>query len=234
MAEEDWTIVPKLNNKWQDEEDDDIKENWDDEDDEEASKASSVNSDSVQQQQQQQKEATIKKVQANKKKSKVLKEKIAQKELEMRPKTTEELIAEKLERQRLVEEGDLALAKDTFGVSEQGTEASIALNTIRLATQEDFDNFRKALDDKLTNFIRSPYYFTFLEDLVRSLASNLDTDNIRKLNTILTALYNEKIKQQKQQTKGKSKAPKKNAKIKMELDDDYTYNQYGDDYDDFA
>nr|XP_046909292.1 eukaryotic translation initiation factor 3 subunit J-A-like isoform X2 [Dermatophagoides farinae] len=238
MAEEDWTIVPKVaSNKWQEEEDEDIKENWDDEDgdDDEQSKASSTGTESNQQQtsEQQQPQAT-KKLTSGKKKSKALKEKIQQKEESERsqPKTADELLAEKLENQRLIEEGDLALAKETFGISGNNDSTS-ALNNIRLATKDDFEDFRKALDDKLSPYIRSPHYMTFLDGLFRTLASSLEIDDIRKLNATLTALYNEKIKLQKNKGKKNKKAPT----IMMEREKDYSYgkqmDQYEDEYDDF-
>lgn len=177
-------------NKWQEEDNDDIKENWDDEDDE-PSKSSS-NTDSTQQQQPVQTEPKAK---TTKKKNKALKEKILKREVEDRPKSAEELLAEKLERQRLVEEGDLALAKETFGISASSNPT--VLDNIRLATKEDFDEFYKALDSKLSPYSRSPHYLTFVENLVRSLSAVLDTDDIKKLNSTLTTLYNEKIKLQK-------------------------------------
>ncbi|OTF81266.1 eukaryotic translation initiation factor 3 subunit J-like protein, partial [Euroglyphus maynei] len=99
----------------------------------------------------------------------------------------EELLAEKLENQRLIEEGDLALAKETFGIAGNTTDSAVALSTIRLATKDDFEDFRKALDDKLNPYIRSPHYMTFLDGLFRTLASSLDSDDIRKLNSTLTA-----------------------------------------------
>lgn len=178
-------------NKWQEEDNDDIKENWDDEDEDEPSKSSS-NTDSTQQPVQTSEPKTKP---PTKKKNKALKEKIMKREIEDRPKTTEELLAEKLERQRLVEEGDLALAKETFGISASSNPT--VLDNIRLATKEDFDDFYKALDTKLSPFSRSPHYFTFVENLVRSLSAVLDTDDIKKLNSTLTTLYNEKIKLQK-------------------------------------
>lgn len=140
-------------------------------------------------------EAKIKPAQG-KSKRKALKEKLAQREAEeTRPKTAEELLAQKLEQQRLVEESDLDLAKDTFGVS-TGSDASI-LDNIRLASKEDFEEFRKALEQKLSPFVRSPYYASFLEDLFRNLSTSLDTEDIKKINHALNSLYNEKIKLQK-------------------------------------
>lgn len=187
-------VKPKQN--WEEEEEDDLKENWDDEEEEEISNASS-NVDNDQSNKSEKPETEVKKAaQSGKSKKKALKEKLKEKELQdNRPKTAEELLAEKLERQRLMEESDLDMAKDTFGVS-SGSDPSV-LDTIRLATKEDFEDFRKALENKLSAYIRSPHYILFLETLFRELCTPLDTDDIKKLYTTLTTLYNEKIKIQK-------------------------------------
>lgn len=126
-----------------------------------------------------------------------MKEKLLQKELEtQKHKTYEELIAEKLERQRLQQESDLNLAKDAFGINPDGTDTSV-LNTIQLATRQDFEGFRKALTSKLLNYSRSPHYVPFLEELFRDLAVGLEAEDIKKIDTSLTAVFNEKIKLQK-------------------------------------
>lgn len=180
-------------NKWDDEEDSDVKENWDDDDEEPVSKASSAGDAS------QQKPPTTepKEPGAKKKKQKALKDKLLQKDLEMsRPRTKEELLADKLERQRLQEESDLSLAKEAFGVDSNGVDTS-SLGSIQLATRTDFEVFRKALNGKLSNYTRSPYYVPFLEELFRELATDLEADDIKKLDTVLTTIFNEKIKLQK-------------------------------------
>ncbi|KAI2807894.1 hypothetical protein RDWZM_005345 [Blomia tropicalis] len=231
MSEEDWTIVskpPAVANKWEDEEDDDVKENWDD-DDEDVSKSSS-NADSAPAN----KVETKPTISAKKKKQKALKEKLALKDMElMRPKTQDELLAEKLEQQRLQEESDFALAQDAFGVTSSGSSDQSALSSIQLATRNDFEAFRKALTSKFSSYTRSPHYVPFLEELFREIAVGLDSDDVKKLDTILTTVFNEKIKLQKQLTKGK-KAVKKREEIRMERDDDYSYgnNQYNE-FDDF-
>ena len=82
------------------------------------------------------------------KKGKALKAKIAEKEAEnSRPKTKEELLAEKLKNQRLQEESDLALAKEAIGGGSSGGECA-ELDSIELNTRADYDSFRKALSTK--------------------------------------------------------------------------------------
>lgn len=225
-------------NNWDDEDDDDVKDNWDDEDEEVSTKSDAPAEPTP-----------TPGVAVKKKKGKALKEKIAQKEQESKPKTTEELLAEKLERQRLVEESDLNAALDTFGVS-SGEDASV-LSNIRLASKKDFEDFQKALNEKLSPYIRSPHYITFLEELFRNLSAPLEVDDIKKLDSVLTSLFNEKIKAQKvcrltgfycclnffscfSQQIGKKKV-KKNAEVKVERDHDYSYDRNDDynQYDDF-
>lgn len=177
-------------NKWDDEEDDEVKENWDDEEEEEASKASSAGDASQAKTSTEPKEPG-----AKKKKQKALKDKLLQKDLEMsRPRTKEEQLADKLERQRLQEESDLMLAKEAFGVSSNGIDSSSSLAAIQLATRADFEAFRKALVGKLSAYTRSPYYVPFLEELCRELATDLEADDIKKVDTVLTTIFNEKIR----------------------------------------
>lgn len=179
-------------NKWDDEEDDEVKENWDDDDEEEPSKASSAGDAT----QAKAPASEPKEPGAKKKKQKALKEKLLAKDLEMsRPRTKEEQLADKLERQRLQEESDLMLAKEAFGVTSNGVDsASSALGAIQLATRADFEAFRKALTGKLAAYTRSPYYVPFLEELCRELATDLESDDIKKLDTVLTTIFNEKIR----------------------------------------
>lgn len=178
-----------MTNKWTDEEEDDVKDNWDDEE-EEDSKASSKSENAP--------DATkaAASTVGKKKKGKFLKEKIAQKELEeqRKPKTAEELAAQKLEAMRLQQESDLQVARDSLGLG--GSDASV-LSSVRLNTKKDFDEFAKALNDKLSAYTRSPHYIVFLENLFRDLAAGLESEEIKKLDTVLTTLFNEKIKTQK-------------------------------------
>ena len=166
------------------------------------------------------------------KKGKALKAKIAEKESEnQRPRTKEELLADKLRNQRLQEESDLALAKEA--ISGRSLECT-GLDSVELNTRSDYEAFRLALVDKLSIYNRSPYFVPFLEELFRDIVSPLEADDVKKLDTILTTVFNEKIKQQKQEKTGKKK--KKAAAthtIQMERDDDYSYNQGNQGYDEY-
>lgn len=182
-------MVPKptaVANKWDDEENDDVKENWDDEDEDNSQASSNPDSNA---------QPEGPKVAAKKKKGKALREKLMEKELaQQKPRTAEELLADKLERQRLQEESDLKLAKDAFGVESADTSV---LASIHLSGRADFEAFQKALSSKLTSYSRSPFYVSFLEELFREIATELEADDIKKLDTVLTTIFNEKIKLQK-------------------------------------
>lgn len=226
--------------KWEGEDsDDNVKDNWDDEDEPVATGP----------------EPEPPKVpQISQKKKKL--QKIAEKErkereerMDSKPKTPEEILAEKLERQRLQEESDLLLAKEAFG---DGKAANNVLE-MSLQTREDFDAFRKALVDKLLVYDKSVHYVNFLESLFRELCVSIESDDIKRLNGSLTALFNEKVKAQKVSmaydtccslltyidlvlfvaqavTKGKKK--QKGVTVRVEKDD-IGYGVGNNDYEDF-
>ena len=61
-------------------------------------------------------------------------------------KTAAEVLAEKLEQQRLQEESDLALAKEMFDVKHK------LIDVMEPKSEEDFSEFHEALRDKITKF----------------------------------------------------------------------------------
>lgn len=174
-----------LANKWKDEDlDDDIKDNWDDEDEEEEVVI-------------EEKPQPVKKKPFKERiKEKDEKRRQAEAELEAlanKVRTPEEILADKLEQQRLQEESDLMLAKDTFGVGVP----SGCLSDVELVTKANFEDFRKLLVDKLATAEKSPLYVGFLETLFRELCVGMEVDDLKRLSSSLSALYNEKIKAQK-------------------------------------
>jgi translation initiation factor 3 subunit J len=100
------------------------------------------------------------------------------------------------------------------------------------SSKEDFDKFLELLDHKINKYTKSPHYVPFLDGLFRQLAIDLEPEEIKRLGSTLTALSNEKVKQQKS-TKGSKKA-KKAAKLIVgkETDDAFDDVVY-DEYDDF-
>jgi translation initiation factor 3 subunit J len=125
-------ITPPIvkGDKWEGEdEDDDVKDNWDDEEEEDKQISS------------EKQEISVKQTALSAKKKKLLK--FAEKdrkdkdESESKPRTAEEILADKLEQQRLQEESDLLLAKDAFG----DTKTTSSGLDISLTSREDFDAF---------------------------------------------------------------------------------------------
>jgi len=206
-------LASQLHDRWEGEdEDDDVKDNWDDEDEE--PKSESVTDE-------------VPKPKPAKKNK--LKDKIAEKEAKAaaaklnRPMTQEELLADKLERQRLQEEADLNLGKEAFGIIEGGSGLEGALSS-----KEDFDTFKKSLVTRLQSVEKSPHYISFLEAAFREICASLDPDDIKRLSSNLNSLFNEKVKSLKGPAKKKTKP--KGAGIKVER----SAMEVGDDgYDEF-
>ena len=165
--------------KWEGEDEDDVKDNWDDEDEE---KEEEISKSAVTQQ-----VAT-----KNQKKKSKFDVRIEEKE-DNRPKTAEEILADKLEKQRLQEESDLRLAKEAFGT---GTGSDVSFD-VSLSSKNDFDAFKKNLVDKLATVEKSPHYVAFLENMFRELCVSLQADDIKRISNNLNALWNEKVKAQK-------------------------------------
>lgn len=226
--------VPKTSDKWEGEdEDEDLKENWDEDSDEDKS------------------EKTESSTTAPKRKKKNLaqiiadKEKRQQEEAERRKQlaeeaknaqTPEEVLAEKLRVQKIQEESDRLLAADLMGGNDEEDDESKALDAFDLNDASSLESFRKSLITKIRSVDRlekKPYFITFVEDLSRDLCFNLESDEIKKVTTVLNGIYNEKVKASKP-TKGKKKAANKaklnsgNNAITDSMANDFGYSEFDD------
>jgi len=141
----------------------------------------------------------------------------------------ENQLTEKLRRQQMQEEADLELAKEAFGeASSKGL-----IDKMYPVCKEDFDAFAEALKDKISKYEKSAHYVPFLETLFRDLCISLETDDIKRLSSAMTAVQNEKVKQLKA-GKGKKKSKKGPSLVvgKAGTLDDVADDSY-DLYDDF-
>jgi len=223
------TVTAK--DRWAGEDEDDVKDNWDDENEEEDENKPTDN-------------GVVSTAAAKKKKS--LKERIAEKEekkrIEQEQKrkeqeedaddqqlSAEEMAAEKARQRQLQEESDLLLAVETFGVSD-GLRGQI--DGMEPSSKEDFDKFEELLRAKITKYEKSPHYVPFLESLFRQISIDLEADDIKRLGSTLTALSNEKAKQQKS-TKGKKKKQKASLVVGKDTDDVLAETGGYDEYEDF-
>uniref|UniRef100_T1J3U0 Eukaryotic translation initiation factor 3 subunit J n=1 Tax=Strigamia maritima TaxID=126957 RepID=T1J3U0_STRMM len=219
--------TPRVVDKWEGEdEDDDVKDNWDDEE-EESAEPQDVKKDSD----------TVKAVQVKKKniaknKLKEKQEKMKERQMEeLSPMAADEVYQEKLRRKQLEEESDLQLAKEAFGLSDSRSN----IDLMEPSSREDFEMFKKCLVDKLTKYEKSVHYVTFLEDLLRDLCINLDSDDIKKFTSALNALSSEKAKAAKA-SKTKKKGAAKKASLVVGKANDFDMGDYGgaaDEFDDF-
>jgi len=107
--------------------------------------------------------------------------------------------------------GDLLLAEELMGTDDQEKDENKALDAFELKDSRDMDSFRQALVKKIRSVDRlekKPYFVSFVEDLTRDLCLNIETEEIKRVTTVLNGIYNEKVKASKP-TKGKKKAANK-------------------------
>jgi len=114
------------------------------------------------------------------------------------------------------------------------------LETLKPKTKEDFDKFQQRLVDLIQAHQKQGLYVAFIESLTRELCVPFRDVDLRKVSSTLTALANEKQKQQREAAKPKKKAVKPSlakevAKTSSKVVDDYagTYDDDFDDIDDF-
>ena len=82
--------------------------------------------------------------------------------------TAEERLAEKLHRQRLVEESDFEMARETFGLSSK-SDCQGSIDNACPSSKEDFDELKSNVVKKLQSLSVEKCYNDFMEDLVKEL-----------------------------------------------------------------
>lgn len=148
----------------------------------------------------------------------------------------EETEAEKRERLRRTEqEADLAHAADMFGdigisagraktrTAAVVVDSSDPTNTIDISklplfqpkTKAQFENLRTILGPILSANAKNAQYSLFLQDFTKALAKEMPSEQIKKLASSITALGNEKMREEKAADKGGKKT--KAAKTKTSL-----------------
>lgn len=219
--------------QWEGEdEEDDIKDNWDDEDEESKPDPPAEVAAAAGEPKKGKKKALAKKLKE--------KEEAAAKAAEAKrlaaieaAKTPDEKLADKLLAQKLAQESDLEVAKDTFGVSAIDPN-KVIIDNFDPRTKEDFITLEKMVSEKFSTFESSPHYQFFLETLFRSSCLCLDAESLKKITSSLNVLQNEKAKQERQKKGGKktTKAKLAGGTKAGARDDIADYSVY-DDMDDF-
>ncbi|CAG8973402.1 hypothetical protein HYALB_00000166 [Hymenoscyphus albidus] len=151
--------------------------------------------------------------------------------------SSEEDEAARRERLRRTEQdSDLKHAEDLFGnigisnsrkattaanavvVNSNDPTATVDLTTLSLfdpKTKLQFEKMRDTLVPVISNNNKKAHYTIFLQEFAKQLAKDLPSDQIKKIASTLTALSNEKMKEEKLAEKGgkKSKAQKTKATL---------------------
>jgi translation initiation factor 3 subunit J len=156
---------------------------------------------------------------------------------------------------RTEQESDLKHAEDLFGniginnsrkvttaanavqVDSKDPASTVDLTTLPLfdpKTKLQFEKLRDTLIPVLTNNSKKAHYVIFLQEFTKQLAKDLPSDQIKKIASSLTALSNEKMKEEKAAEKGgkKSKAQKTKVALVASRNTSTTadVNAYDDDF----
>jgi translation initiation factor 3 subunit J len=161
--------------------------------------------------------------------------------------------AEKRARLRKTEQdADLAHAQDLFGeigisknravkpVTVQNTAdptKALDLSSIALFnpnTKDQFVKLRETLVPLLTANAKKAHYTLFLQELTKQIAKELPSDQIKKIASGLTALSNEKMKEEKLAEKGGKKSKAAKTKSSLVASRDTSYRVDTNAYDDFG
>jgi len=205
MSDDEWgrdRSVPKDN--WDDEDDGDVKDAWDKSDSEE--------------------EKPISRKEPAPIKSKSKKKLDEKKTIRTEAMTDEEKIAEKLRQQKIEENSKLELAKNLVGIKENKIDGLVPV------TKEDFEQFGKAISEKIQMFSTSEHYSDLIENITKEICVDLNTASLKKVKLNIESLHSAKLKEEKALKSGKKSV--KGKSVKMDLDKDLYGGSIGDGFDD--
>jgi translation initiation factor 3 subunit J len=155
---------------------------------------------------------------------------------------------------RTEQESDLKHAEDLFGnigisnrkvataanavvVDAKDPAATIDLTTLPLfdpKTKTQFEKLRDTLIPVITSNSKKAHYVIFLQEFTKQLAKDLPSDQIKKISSGLTALSNEKMKEEKAAEKGGKKSKAQKTKVALVASRNATttadVNAYDDDF----
>merc|ERR1712020_446765 len=114
-----------------------------------------------------------------------------QQQAQRAPLTEEERLAEKLRLQKLEENANIQLARDMCGLKENKIDSLVPV------TKEDFDQFGKAISEKISAFSSSEYYTDLIENVTKDICVDLNTTSLKKLKLHIEGLHSAKLKEEK-------------------------------------
>ncbi|CAG0886647.1 unnamed protein product [Darwinula stevensoni] len=229
------TFVKGTTDKWEGEDEEDVKDTWEELGDEneekekEEGKKDDEEGDGVRAFQRKKKKKMVNIIAEKEAKEKAEEEE--EKKEEKNPKTPEDVFQEKLRKQRLQEEADLAdgVGQEFPSLKSEEPEPW----AMSLESKEDFDAFQKSLVSQLEKHTKSPLLVPFLEELMREISIGLTAEDVKKLGGTLNAIHAEKLKAAKSKAKKKGKA-KVSLKVGKDQDEyGYVGGELDNEYDDF-
>ncbi|KAG4439515.1 hypothetical protein IFR05_005000 [Cadophora sp. M221] len=137
---------------------------------------------------------------------------------------------------RTEQESDLKHAEDLFGnigisnsrkattaanavvIDSKNPTATVDLTTLPLfdpKTKLQFEKLRDTLVPVISNNNKKAQYVIFLQEFTKQLAKDLPSDQIKKISSTLTALGNEKMKEEKNAEKGGKKSKAQKTKVTL-------------------
>jgi translation initiation factor 3 subunit J len=150
--------------------------------------------------------------------------------------SSDEDVAARRERLRRTEqEADLKHAEDLFGnVGISNRKTTSAANAVQLDSKDptstvdltalplfdpktklQFEKMRETLVPVISNNAKKAQYIIFLQEFTKQLAKDLPSDQIKKIASTLTALSNEKLKEEKAAEKGGKKSKAQKTKVAL-------------------
>ena len=92
------------------------------------------------------------------------------------------------------------------------------MDTIVPVTEEDFEQFDKALTEKISLYSASKFYPDFLESLISKLCLDLNAASLKKIKMNVEAMHSAKMKQEKAEASKAKKGKGKGGSLRMDTD----------------
>lgn len=148
----------------------------------------------------------------------------------------EDEVSKKVRLRRTEQDADLKHAEDLFGnigiskdrkvttaanavvINSKDPSATIDMTALPLfdpKTKLQFEKMRETLVPLISNNAKKAHYAIFLQEFAKQLAKDLPSDQIKKISSTLTALGNEKMKEEKMADKPGKKSKASKTKVAL-------------------
>jgi len=156
-------------------------------------------------------------------------ERLAREEEDKLRDTPEAKLAEKLRLQKIAEEHDLKLAKEMMGL--EGADGGV-IDSMNPQTQEEFEEFSKAILEKFDSLESSEFYQDFAENFVKNLCPSLSVATLKKVKLHAEAFHSTKLKEEKATAAKAKKGKPSKSTLKFDTDNQYMSGTVAGGYDD--